>query len=236
MGQHHWWVWMKFLVCALFYGDFPALAARCAETLARLRATGRVDLRIGFNEVSPASAAAVHAALPGVDVLAADPQLYKYPMMRRLIHGYAGDASHLMWFDDDSCLLPGTDAAAWLERVEAAAAPLQGTLGSRYGFRMTESQRSWVRAQPWFAGREIPEVTWFTTGGWLVAPLALLRRFDWPTPALLHNGGDLALGALLHQHGLEAVHWRDGLAINADASLQESSAPRRGYSEHPVDS
>ncbi|MEP6823542.1 MAG: hypothetical protein ABI919_01895 [Ramlibacter sp.] len=227
---------MKFLVCALFYGDFPALAARCADTLARLRGTGRIDLRIGFNEVSPACAALVRAALPGVEILAATPQLYKYPMMRRLIHGYAGDATHLMWFDDDSCLLPDVDAAAWLAMVEAAVAPVQGTLGSRYGFRLTEMQSAWVRAQPWFAGRALPEVTWFTTGGWLVAPLALLRRFDWPATALLHNGGDLALGALLHQHGLEPLHFREGVAINADASLRESSAPRRGYSEHPVDS
>lgn len=225
---------MKFLVCALFYGDFPALAARCAGTLARLRATGRIDLRIGFNEVSAASADVVQSALPGADILAAAPQLYKYPMMRQLIRGYAGAATHLMWFDDDSCLLPGTDAAAWLDRVEAAAAPVQGTLGSRYGFRMTEPQRLWVRSQPWFTGREIPEVTWFNTGGWLVAPLALLRRFDWPSTALLHNGGDLALGALLHQHGLAPVHFREGVAINADDALQESRAPRRGYSEHPV--
>lgn len=227
---------MKFLVCALFHGDFPALAQRCADTLAQLRATGRVDLRIGLNEVAPTGAALIQAALPGVQTLAANPQLYKYPMMRRLIHEYVGDATHLMWFDDDSCLLPGTDAAAWLDEVEAAAAPVDGSLGSLYGFRMTDSQRGWVRGQPWFAGRDIPEVTLFTTGGWVVAPMALLRRFDWPDTALLHNGGDLALGALLHQHGLAPAHFNRGVAINADASLRESSAPRRGYSEHPVDS
>ena len=225
---------MKFLVCALFYGDYPALAGRCAETLARLRSTGRVDLRIGLNEVAAESAARIAAQLPGVEMLAAKPQLYKYPMMRRLVHDYEGDATHLMWFDDDSCLLPGVDAAAWLDRVAAAAGSTGATVGARYGFRPSGSQRAWVRKQPWFTGRDVPEVTWFTTGGWLVAPLALLRRFDWPPAQLRHNGGDVALGALLHQQGLEPLHFREGVAINADDALRESRAPRRGYSEDPL--
>ena len=47
----------KFLVLALFYGDHPALARRCATTLRALWNTGRVDLRIGLNEASPATCA-----------------------------------------------------------------------------------------------------------------------------------------------------------------------------------
>ena len=225
---------VKFLVCALFYGDFPALAQRCALSLRALRDTGAVDLRIGLNEVSAASRAAIGAALPGVDALHADPQIYKYPMMRRLVHGYAGDATHLMWFDDDSCLVPGTDVPRWLQAVAGAAQGTRGMLGAAYLRAQPEPERAWIRAQPWYTGRPFPAATRFATGGWFVAPLALLRRFDWPPPSLRHNGGDVALGALCYQQGLDVVACHGGIAVNADASLAHSSAPRRGFSEPPL--
>jgi hypothetical protein len=203
----------KFLVCALFHGDFPALAARCSASLRLLRETGRVDMRIGLNAVSPASQALLRSKLPGVETLAADPQFYKYPMMRRLVHGYSGDASHLMWFDDDSCLLPGTVVGSWLDQVTARAASSTGSLGSTYTDRDSG--------------------TVFSVGGWFVLPLGLMRRFDWPPPELVHNGGDVALGALLHRQGLPVTEFRDCVVIDADASLRESTAPRRGFSGNP---
>jgi hypothetical protein len=225
---------VKFLVCALFYGDFPALAQRCAQSLRALRDTGVVDLRIGLNEVSAASRTLIEQALPGADAVCADPQIYKYPMMRRLVHEYTGDATHLMWFDDDSCLAPGIDVARWLRAVAGAAQATRGMLGAAYLRVQAEAEHEWTRAQPWYTGRALPEATRFATGGWFVAPLALLRRFDWPPPSLRHNGGDVALGALCHQQGLAIISCQGGIAINADASLRESSAPRRGFSEPPL--
>jgi len=222
---------VKFLVCALFYGDYPQLAQRCAASLQALHATGKVALRIGLNEVSPAVRAMLHAALPGAELVAAQPQVYKYPMMRRLVHEYHGDATHLMWFDDDSCLLPGTPAAGWLEAVAARAGRSEGSLGAVYRQRLTERQQEWLRAQPWYTGRSIPDEIEFNTGGWLVVPLPLLRRWHWPGPELQHQGGDLVLGALLQQQGLPVEQFRVGLAINADEHLRESAAPRRGYVE-----
>jgi hypothetical protein len=224
---------VKFLACALFYGDYPQLARRCAASLKRLRLTGAVDLRIGLNEVSPAARAAIDAELPGVDAIEADPQIYKFPMMRRLVHEYTGDATHLMWFDDDTCLLPDTNAAGWIKAVAARAAQTGGSLGSVYSQRLSPAQQAWIRDQPWFTGRDFGEEVRFNTGGWVVVPLDVLRRWDWPGPELHHNGGDLVLGALLQQQGLPVEQFRAGLAINADGELRESAAPRRGYSEPP---
>ncbi|MEZ0309762.1 MAG: hypothetical protein ACAH21_17695 [Ramlibacter sp.] len=224
----------KFLVCALFHGDFPQLAQRCALSLKALRDTGRVDLRIGLNEVSAGSAALIAQALPDVESVAAVPQIYKYPMMRRLVHEYSGDATHVMWFDDDSCLLPGLDVEHWLDEVMALAARTRGSLGSPYSTPGSVVEHAWIRRQPWYTGRPMPATTVFTLGAWFVLPIAIFREFDWPPPQLRHNGGDFALGALLYQQGLDVVPFRAGVAINADASMVESSAPRRGFSERPL--
>jgi hypothetical protein len=147
------------------------------------------------------------------------------------VHEYRGDATHLMWFDDDTCLMPGTQAASWLQSVALRASGTEGSLGSVYSQRLTGRQKEWIRRQPWYAGREIPDDVVFNTGGWVVVPLAVLRRWDWPGPELHHNGGDMVLGELLHQQGLPVEQFRVGLAINADAQLRESAALRRGFTE-----
>lgn len=223
---------VKFLVLALFYGDHPELALRCGRTLRDLHATGQVDLRIGLNEVSPRARAVLDELLPGVPMERAEPQIHKCPMMRRLLAGYRSDATHMMWFDDDSCLMPGVHAGHWLRAVatRAATAP---ALGALYTQQLTPAQQQWIREQPWFTGPQPPASVVFPTGGWTVIPLALMRRFDWPPAALGHNGSDLVLGAMLQQQGLAPEPFRMGLAINADAQLRESQAPRRGVVESP---
>ena len=222
---------VKFLVLALFYGDYPELAQRCGTSLRLLWNTGRVDMRIGLNEVAPRVRQMLQRLLPGVDMVAADPQIYKNPMLRRLAFEYRGDATHMMWFDDDSCLLPGTDVPGWLRAVTRRAATAQGSLGSLYTQPLTAAHKDWIRAQPWYTGREIPDQLLFSNGGWRVLPLALMRKFDWPPPELAHAGGDLSLGALLQQQGLLPEAFRMGLAIGADLQLRESAAPRRGVTE-----
>lgn len=222
---------VKFLVLALFYGDHPELAQRCGQTLRALSNTGQVDLRIGLNEVSPRARAVLDQLLPGVETEEADPQIYKYPMLARLLANYRGDATHMMWFDDDSCLLPGVEPRAWLAAVGERAARTQGTLGSLYTVPVDATTRERIEAQSWYAGRPVPEQLLFNTGGWTVAPLDLLRRCGWPEPSLRHAFGDISLGALLHQQGLEPEQFRMGLAINADANLRESRSPRRGVTE-----
>jgi hypothetical protein len=224
---------VKFLVLALFYGDHPQLAQRCGSTLRALWNTGRVDVRVGLNDVSARSRKILEDLLPGVPMTAASPQIYKFPMNRRLLQTYQGDATHMMWFDDDSCLLPGVNAAAWLDAITQRAAQARGSLGSTYSVQLTPAFIQWIAGQPWYTGREVPRELRFTTGGFTVAPLDLLRRCDWPNVSLLHHGGDVSLGALLHQQGLEPEQFRVGLAINADENLRESEARRRGLTEAP---
>ncbi len=223
---------VKFLVLALFYGDHPELALRCGQTLRALWNTGQVDLRIGLNAVSPRTREVLDELLPGVDRIEADPQIYKYPMMRQLVHGYRGDATHMMWFDDDSCLHPGVEPRAWLDAVTSRAAATGGTLGALFYTETWPALRTWVAKQDWCTGRPLPDQLYFTVGGWMVAPLDLLRRMDWPRPTLVHNGGDIELGAILYQQGLAPEMFRMGLAINADATTSIRPACRRSRSWH----
>jgi hypothetical protein len=219
---------VKFLVLALFYGDYPALAQRCASSLRLLWNTGRVDLRVGFNEVAPRSRAIVGELLPGAETESAQPQIYKYPMMRRLVGNYGGDATHMMWFDDDSCLRPDVHVRGWLNAVSSRAGRTQGSLGALYTTQLSTAQQDWVRRQPWYTGRPFHDPLLFNAGAWTVLPLELMRRCDYPGPQLRHNGGDTMLGALLHQQGLVPEQFRVGLAIGADAELREAAQPRRG--------
>jgi hypothetical protein len=123
--------------------------------------------------------------------------------------------------------------AGWLQAVTARAAQAQGSLGSVYTQRLTAAQQDWIRAQAWYAGREVPHVMAFNTCCCFVVTMELIRLWDWHGPGLRHRGGDITLGALLHQQGLAPQQFRVGLAINADEQLRESDAERRGDIEAP---
>lgn len=220
----------KFTVCALLYGNYPDLARRCLEPVFELCGSGRVDLRIGMNEVSEETRDYVADSAPSdAEVISADPQILKYPMMRRLFYDKPVSTDYVMWFDDDS-YVKADNFADWLDSVEEAMASCD-MLGSVYTIAYTPSQKQWCAKQPWYAGKSIPDRPQFATGGWWCIKTQVLSTFGWPIPELQHCGGDVALGVLLHQHGLRLKHFREGVAINANSDGKESAAERRGASK-----
>jgi hypothetical protein len=100
--------------------------------------------------------------------------------------------------------------------------------------RFVGKQADWIKAQPWYNGKEPSSYTQFAAGGWWVVQTESLRIFDWPPPALKHRGGDIMLGELLRQHDLPLGHFRDGVWINANEHGVESQSTRRGVTEAPV--
>jgi hypothetical protein len=220
----------KFTVCALLYGNYPDLARRCLEPVFELCGSGRVDLRIGMNEVSEETRDYVADSAPSdAEVISADPQILKYPMMRRLFYDKPVSTDYVMWFDDDS-YVKADNFADWLDSVEEAMASCD-MLGSVYTIAYTPSQKQWCAKQPWYAGKSIPDRPQFATGGWWCIKTQVLNTFGWPISELQHCGGDVALGVLLHQHGLRLRHFREGVAINANSEGKESAAERRGASK-----
>lgn len=232
----------------LLYGDHPHLAARCLSSIVTTADWPYIDeLRIGLNAVSLATrtiALTVAKALPVTCHIYEESQarnVWKYPMMRRMFHDPERPLSstHIMWFDDDSYVLP--DVFWW--RDTAAVARNAALVGSAYrlvgGYR--PNQLAGIKAQPWYAGKEPESHPYFVTGGWWILRSAVVQHNDYPFKELKHNGGDSILGELCRQCGYAIRHYNRGVAINADDAGRESKAKRRGdttkwpWEEYPIE-
>lgn len=225
-----------FSVCVLCYGDHPRLAARCLKSVVNTADWGLVaELRLGLNAVSARTreiALAVAESSPGVCHVyeeARGRNVHKYPLMRRMFHdpGRPLLGDRVMWFDDDSYVTGGRD---WWREADRQSGD-GCMLGSRYRIAPRGRQLDAVKAQPWYGGKPFPAgyQYLFCTGGWWVAPAALLGKWDWPVPALDHNGGDSLLGELCRQQGVRLKQFNKGIAINFDdVKGGESCADSRG--------
>lgn len=228
-------------VCVLFYGadDYCCqLAKRILNRPMRELGESNVEFRFGFNAVGTATRYAVAAFTDAADyvvpvVVDSPKNIYKYPMMRRLFHDRPITAPLTMWFDDNSYIDPDIDTGVWFSRVRAQM-EYCAALGSVYTQGLVGNQAEWIKAQPWFNGKEPTPYVKYLAGGWWVAKTDVLRRFDWPTAGIKHYGGDVMFGELLRQHDLQLCHFRDGVFIQANDSGVEAATPKRGFDATPV--
>lgn len=214
-----------FTTCVLCYGDYPALARRCLSSLTPCR-EWLADVRVGANEIS----AATRQYLAGVDLplrlYDAPVNVYKYPLMRRMLYDAPPTTEFVMWLDDDSYFLSG--AAAWLPRALDAMRTCD-LAGHIWTYRsLSADQLDWIPRQPWYTGKPVKPQPSFVTGGWWIARWAALQSLDYPWPALLHNGGDVMLSVALQQQGLRFRDLRGPVAVNKHR--------RRGANQSPVGS
>lgn len=224
----------KFTVCALLYGNHTDLARRCLEPVLKLSESGLVELRVGLNEASDDTSNYVTENRGLCTIYEADPQIFKYPMMRRMFYEQPLTTDYVMWFDDDS-YIKDPEPAEWLKSVETSMSSCD-MLGSVYVIPYGNDQKAWCQTQPWYTGKPIKDKPKFATGGWWCIRSEVIKRFNWPIPELKHCGGDVALGVLIDQNNLRLKHFNNGVAINANEVGKESSAARRGASrtEKPI--
>lgn len=227
-------------VCVLLYGrdDYCfRMAQRVVNSPLRQLGDAGFEFRFGLNAVGDSTRAFLHDAISvnfsGALVADKPENIHKYPMMRRLFYDKPLTSKYVMWFDDDSCIQADTDVFTWLDRLERQLSAYK-MLGSVYKDRFAGNQREWIKAQPWYGGKEPNQFAQFAAGGWWVIHADILQQFNWPPPELKHRGGDVMLGELLRQHNLSLGHFRDGVWINANEQGIESQSTRRGGLDAPV--
>lgn len=225
-------------VCALCYGN----DSHCENLARRLFNAefielGRyADVRIGLNAVGDATrdiVDAVRTKLPTAVIIDCPENINKYPMMRRLFDARPISAPHTMWFDDDSCIVSGTNVPEWLGRIQKQLSTY-AIVGSVYLQGYVGGQRDWIKSQPWYRGLEPARCLQYVAGGWWAAQTQALRDLNWPVLGLKNRGGDVMLGEAMRQANLFVGHFRDNLWISANESGVESKSPRRGGAELPV--
>ncbi len=227
-------------VCVLFYGADEAcfkLAQRVLNEPMRQLARENVEFRFGCNAVSAATRAFVRdqisAFFPHAVLVDSAVNTHKYPMMRRLFASRPIRAPITIWFDDDSCFAPDTDPTKWLPRVKKQLES-HAMLGSIYRTRLTGKQADWIKAQPWYNGKEPQAYVQHPLCSWWAAQSAVLQRFDWPPQSFKHRGVDTMFGELCRQHDLAICHFRDGVWINANDAGLEFAGSKRGLQEAPI--
>jgi hypothetical protein len=226
-------------VCVLFYGSDDycyQLAQRVLNDPMRRLAQQNVEFRFGFNAIGAETRAFVSQQIAdhfsGATVVDCPENIYKYPIMRRMFYAEPLQARAVMWFDDNSCITPDTDIDHWLSRIMRQ---LDGCalLGSVYTQGLVGRQADWIKAQPWYAGKQPGPYVKYAADSWWVMRAEPLVQFDWPSTDIAHHGGDVMLGELCRQQDLTLCHFRDGVLINANSSGVEG-ASRRGFDAQPV--
>jgi hypothetical protein len=227
-------------VCVLFYGhdDYCfQLAQRVLNEPMRKLAKQNVEFRFGCNAVGDNTRRFVREQIARhfrQAVLIDSPHnFHKYPLMRRMLMAQPMTAPLTIWFDDDSCLAPENEPDKWLPRLKKQL-DCCSLAGSVYKTRLVGNQADWIKAQPWYAGKEPQPYVQFVSGSWWAVRSSVLQQFDWPAQNFKHRGVDVMLGELCRQQDLAICHFRDGVWINANAEGLEAAASKRGNDEHPI--
>ncbi len=220
---------MQTTIAVLLYGDYPDLAERCLAPLMPLR--GVADLRILGNGVSSRTLSVLSKFdLPPDALNLSGPERQKYPAMRELVRS-GKLLRYFMWFDDDS-YISHPDPVGWLGKVEDLMLRYD-MIGQRWHMRLQGGQSQWIEDQPWYLGKPVrPDASIpFFQGGWWTVQSGLFLKHDWPCEELRRKGGDVMLGALMHQQGWWVADvGRDfGVQINANNPQgKHSQGPTRG--------
>lgn len=219
-------------ICILFYGageKYLKLARRVLNAPMRALVGQNVEFRFGCNAVGASTKEYLkeqqdkhfHRAI----VFEQPVNLFKYPMMRRMLHSLPVTAPITMWFDHDSYLDDDLDSPSWLARI---LRQLSGCnmVGSVHKGLLSEQQANWVTKQAWQTKPPTDRHLMYASGSWWAANTSVLQKYDWPPQDLGQKGGDILLGELFKQQQLSLCHFRDGVRINVNDMGVEGARSR----------
>jgi hypothetical protein len=216
---------------ALLYGDYTVLHERLLESLHRA-VPDSVPVRLWCNQVGEETRRKLEGEpRRSWSVMARGENIPKYRAMREMFHEIRDtscNAEWVVWFDDDSWI----EAEDWYPVMQEVTRP-SGVcyVGEPWGIHYLPGQWDFIRAAPWFRGKDPPlhegrPVVWFAQGAYWWLRTDVLRAIDWPDPRLSHNGGDSLLGEAVRQQGFTLTPCAYGVRVN--------DSPRRGIWERPA--
>jgi hypothetical protein len=233
-------------VCGLTYGKHSDLALRCLNSLYAHFDVNLFKLRYALNEPTKDARKQVLAFLedkPNVErIYEAAPQVFKYPMMRRMFHDSEAPLTTdwVMWFDDDSHVVDrnwllhlGSKVDEMFLQQDARYPRGYHMFGKVYYWHLRGNQWDWLKQAGWYAGRPLHQdktkrppmdKSDFCTGGFWLVTRDAIQAANWPDPRIKHRGGDIWMGVALQQQGYGVAQAYQGVKIS-DANL-------RGYNEN----
>lgn len=234
----------KFTVFVLMYGgpEFTSMHQKCVDGIISTMPAGRMDLRIGSNQLCRESLAYVDGLVQSGTVskhYRHQTNDKKYPVMREMFW----DASHpittkwLLWFDDDSIADRNRMWPYLLsQRITSTYDTGARMVGDLRIWELKTGQREMYMSRPWYkrrpfrdrSGRPAPNGNKiaFAAGGFWALEVEAMRAAGIPDELLGHNGGDYTIGEQLWQAGFTVASWNSQKQF-----IRTSSVPRRGVSE-----
>lgn len=237
----------RLTVFVLLYGAqaYHAMHKKCINAIISTIPGGRLDLRIGSNELCGDS-------VKFVDKLVDEGMVTKhyrhvtndkkYPVMREMFNDpdCPIETKWLLWFDDDSI---ADRHQRWchllMQQIIAGADNNCHMYGAKYIWTLQTGQANWIKGRPWYRGRPFRTANGrpaangdkilFAAGGFWALSTEAMRACDIPDAELGHNGGDYTIGEQLYQGGFELKAWNGQKQF-----VNTSSVPRRGLSERHI--
>ena len=227
----------KVTICVICYGHHAELAKRFLTHLYRYTRPDCFTLRIGLNaacEETLELANTTAREYGNIWVHSESQNIFKSPLMAKLLSLKPIDTNWVIWFDDDSFpyrhdWLPGLKL-----RIETQ--PEVAVWGNPFFTDADEGAVRFIRAASWFRGKPFnhskPSGEWserpllsFVEGGFWAARTSVLNALPWPDPRLVQNEDDYIFGEALRQNGYRIGRYKSGVRIN--------QAERRGPWDAP---
>jgi ADP-heptose:LPS heptosyltransferase len=239
----------KYTVFVLCYGDHFDLAKRCLDSIIDSVPPEVIDLRVGCNQVCNSTLQYLKR-LPITKTYIHTGNDKKYPLMREMFWDSKCpiNTRYLIWFDDDTYVKD----PRWLQYLTNAIVAGHNKGERMYGLKMFHDlsmyskdghrAKDWFKNADWHSGRhlrvrnnnsEAPNgsVIDFAVGWFWALNTEAMRQANIPDTRLNHNGGDITIGAQLHQVGFNLSQFNKGKVMVSTPKKEEGGRRVGGYEE-----
>jgi hypothetical protein len=239
----------KYTVFVLCYGDHFDIAKRCLDSIIDSVPPQHLDLRVGCNEACNSTLQYLKT-LPITKTYIHTSNDKKYPVMREMLWDARCpiNTRYMIWFDDDAYVKD----PRWLQYLTTSIVAGHNKGERMYGIKMFHDfsayskgghqPQNWFHSADWHNGRnfrvrnntaEAPNgsVIDFAVGWFWALNTEALRQANIPDVRLNHNGGDITIGAQLHQAGFSLCQFNKGKVMISTPKKEEGGRRVGGYEE-----